>query len=214
MRKLCRSQLKRLLASMANAIQTVKWAILCVQATAGACGAVLLTDAGGLGAGGLAGPLRAAAAAALQGVPRPILVLLADAPAEALTDNAAANGLSHDSAAERASGRALAQDLHSSGGYGSIGSGDTFAPAIRVVGIAGQAGLSEPALLQGLAWLAQQAPPQPCLWVELCLPRPNCPRAMPLDKSPFAPPNLQHLQPAALSQHVCAIHWRRLRCTC
>lgn len=149
--------------------------MLCVQATAGACGAVLLTDAGGLGAGSLAGPLRAAAAAAaLRGVSRPILVLVADVPAKPLAGEAAANGLPHGGAVDKAFGRDLARRLYSNGGYGrSSSSGDTFASAISVVGIAGQAGLSEPALLQGLAWLGQQAPPQPRLWVGPCLQRPD-----------------------------------------
>ena len=183
---------------------------MCVQATAGACGAVLLTDTGSLGGATLAGPLHAAVAAGARGVSRPVLVLIADAaaesPAEALAGGAAANCLARGWASDRASGRALAQAPHrsrtssSSSGRGGGSSSDALHLAIRAVGIAGQAGLSEPALLQGLAWLAQQAPPQPRLWVGPCLPRPECPRALPLcTVQPATPPTC-----CSVSQHACA----------
>jgi hypothetical protein len=143
--------------------------VMHVQAAAGACGVVLLTDADSFSAGRLATPpMHAAVAAAVRGVMLPILVLVADAPAGSPVGSGdMQNGPPDREAADRAAAETLVQHLNSSADGSADGTGDGSMPAINVMGIAGQAGPSEAALIQGLAWLAEHAPPQPCLWVSI-----------------------------------------------
>lgn len=146
------------------------WTGMCrrdvTQAAAGATGIILLTSRDSVEAGALAAPLQAAVAATARAVPLPLLILVADGntgSSNAVSGSSGAlNGTPGSEATEEASGEALAQELHS----GSSGSGVRVS-AVKVVSIGarGQAGLSEAALLQGLAWLAEHAPPQPRLWV-------------------------------------------------
>lgn len=128
-----------------------------MQAAAGASGIVLLINRNSVEAGALAACLQAAVAAAANAMPLPLLVLVADPSGS----SSAVNGT------HTAFGDALAQELHHSSGSGSTGE---RVSAVEVVDISaprcgGEAGPSEAALLQGLAWLAEHAPPQPRLWV-------------------------------------------------
>jgi hypothetical protein len=140
--------------------------VSCMQAVAGACGIVLLTNADSLIGGGLAAPLRTAVASAMQGVLLPLLVLVADAPAGCPVGFDPAKAPPQSEAADQAAVKALVQHLDSTNGYSSESSSGRNAPAMNMIGIAGQAGLSDAALLQGLAWLAEHSPPQPRLWVQ------------------------------------------------
>ena len=117
----------------------------------GATGIVVALREGTTGADAVTQLVAAAAAVPAAGVPLPLLLLLAgpaadgEASAGAVAREAAA-ALTHDCALPFAAVRAvsIAMDSHAAGGGGPF---------------------SESAVLDGLRWLAERAPPQPRLEV-------------------------------------------------
>ena len=123
------------------------------QAAPGATGVVIALHEGATGANAVAQLAAAAAAVFAAGVPLPVLLLLAGpagagegASVEAVAREAAA-ALASEPALPFAAVRAVSIDAGNSGTAGSSGL------------------FSEAALLDGLRWLAERAPPQPRLEV-------------------------------------------------
>lgn len=140
------------------------------EAAAGASGIIVLAEARSVAATALPAPLQAAIAATAREVPLPLLVLTTDRSAGG-SDSHVGGGSRHlqngsSAALDEEAPEALAQTIRRDSS--SSGSGVRIS-AVKVISISshggGEAGLSEAALLQGLAWLAAQAPPQPQLWV-------------------------------------------------
>lgn len=143
----------------------------CVQAAAGASGIIVLAEAGSVAAAALPAPLQTAIAATAHGVPVPLLVLTTDRSTGG-SDGSGSRQLPDGGSAalDEVAPEALARTIRRDGSGGGSG---VRVSAVKVISIrprgGGEAGLSEAALLQGLAWLAAQAPAQPQFWVRLRL---------------------------------------------